>query len=81
MYIHEAVKKALEENKCITIPTEEGRIWFKIKPTNNPEENCKLLYANGTPAPKDICALSHGWQPDADDLMSESWIVVSIKEC
>ena len=52
MYIHEAVKKALEENKCITILTECENIAFKIKPTNNPEENCKLIYADGTPAPK-----------------------------
>lgn len=69
-------EKALEENKCITILTECRNIVFKIKPTNNPEENCKLIYADGTPAPKNICALSHGWQPDADRLMSNDWIVV-----
>lgn len=76
MYIHEAVKKALEENKCITIPTDEGKIWFKIKPTNNANENCILIQADGTPAQKNISALYHGWQPNANNLISENWIVV-----
>lgn len=76
MNIQEATKKALEDNKCITIPTDEGKIWFKIKPTNDPEENCILMWEDGTPAQKNICALSHGWQPNANDLMSDEWIVI-----
>lgn len=75
MYIHEAIKKALAENKCITTPY-EGRVYFKIKPTNNPEDNCILIRADGTPAPKQIDGLSHGWQPNAEALISDKWIVI-----
>ena len=77
MNIQEATKKALEENKCITIP-HNGIIWFKIKPTNNPDENCILLSKNNKEARKSICALSHGWQPDADSLISDDWIVIDL---
>lgn len=75
MNIQEAVKKALAENKCITIPTEEGKIYFKIKPTNEVEENCILIDHKNIPMNKNICALSHGWQPNANDLISDDWIV------
>lgn len=77
MNIQEATKKALEENKCITIP-HDGEIWFKIKPTNDPNENCILMRNNGVLAKKAICALSHGWQPDADSLISDNWIVIDL---
>lgn len=75
MNIQEATKKALAENKCITIPTEEGKVWFKIQPTNT-MYNCKLLLADGTPIKGDISAESHGWQPNADRLISNDWIVI-----
>ena len=77
MYIHKATKKALAENKCITIPAKNGQIWFKIQPTNT-EYNCKLFFVDEIPAQGKICALSHGWQPNADYLMSNDWIVVDL---
>lgn len=73
MNIQEATKIALAENKCITIP-ENGHIWFKIRPTNDPKNNCILLY-NDMEVKKIISALSHGWQPTADELTSDDWIV------
>ena len=75
MYIHEATKKALTENKYITEPNEEGKVWFKIKPTNT-MYNCKLYFVDGTEVQGDISALSHGWQPSADMLISDHWIVI-----
>ena len=77
MYIHEATKIALAENKCITIPAKNGQIWFKIQPTNT-EYNCKLFFADGTPAKGEANVLSHGWQPSADRLVSNDWIVVDL---
>lgn len=74
MHIHEATKKALAENKYITEPY-EGKIWFKIKPTNT-MYNCKLYSVDGIEAQGDISALSYGWQPSANDLISNNWIVV-----
>lgn len=74
MNIQEATRIALTENLCITIP-ENGCIWFKIRPTNDPKNNCILLY-NDKAVKKVINALSHGWQPAADDLLSDEWIVI-----
>lgn len=76
MYIHKAVKLAMEQNKFITIPGEKGNLWFKIKPTNDPEYNCALYGIDGQLPERDIHALSHGWQPDADDLISDRWELV-----
>ena len=75
MNIQEATKKALVENKCLSEPSEEGKVWFKIKPTNT-IYHCKLYLADGTEAQGDKSAVSHGWQPSANDLISDNCIVV-----
>lgn len=64
MWIHEAVKKALESNKCITLPEFKGTA--KIKPTNG-RENCIVMEANGCNPSR------HGWQPRAKDLIRNDW--------
>ena len=67
MNIYEAVKEALKTDKCIITPDFEGVI--KIKPTNE-SGNCIVLKADGSNPSK------HGWNPQADELIREDWIVV-----
>lgn len=75
MYIHEAVKKALEEGKCITRkPGVEDSIWSitKLEPTNGLE--CVIIHTSRTRhlGPRTRAR----WQPIADDLMAGDWEVV-----
>lgn len=67
MNIQEAVKSAMEKEKCITLPEFEKSV--KIKPTNT-SKNCVLFIGNGE------CQSKHGWQPNADFLIRDDWIVV-----
>lgn len=67
MYIHEAVKKAMDKGYCIT--TREHKETAKIRPTNE-RGNCILMMADGTNPSE------YGWQPSAEDLMRDDWIVV-----
>lgn len=66
MNIFEAVTIAVREEKYITTPEFAGKI--KIKPTNG-DGNCILMHADGSNPSK------YGWQPTADDLMREDWII------
>ena len=66
MNIHEAVKLACTQDKCITLPWEAGSC--KIKPTNDCG-NCVVITKDGRRS-------KHGWQPTADDLVNEEWLVV-----
>lgn len=67
MYICEAVKQAVEQKKHITLKVNVGVI--KIKPTNG-KGNCVLMNADGSHPSK------HGWQPTAEELISDKWLVV-----
>lgn len=67
MYIHEAVKEAMEKDCCIT--TKWMKEVGKIRPTNEPPHYI-LMKADGTNLSK------YGWQPSAEDLMRDVWIVV-----
>lgn len=67
MNICEAVKSALKADKCITTPEFEGVL--KIKPTNK-TGNCIVMKADGSNPSK------LGWNPQADELVREDWIVV-----
>ncbi len=64
MKIHEAVKKALKENQCITLPEFKGI--SKIKPTNG-KGNCIVMDEDGGQPSK------YGWQPTADNLVRDDW--------
>lgn len=66
MWIHEAVKKALENNQCITLPEFLGT--SKIKPTDEPGR-CIVMGADGSRPSK------YGWQPSAADLIRNDWSV------
>lgn len=68
MQIMEAVREALENDLCITVP--EFRGTAKIKPTNGPEL-CIVMLADSTIPSK------YGWQPSAQDLIRDDWEVVS----
>ena len=67
MDIGSAVKKAVREDKCISIPDFRGHI--KIKPTND-IGNCICMQADGSNPSR------YGWQPSAEDLMRDDWEVV-----
>lgn len=67
MYIHEAVRKAIDSGKYITIQEFAGSA--KIKPTNE-RGNCIVMMHDGSNPSK------HGWQPTAKDLTRADWIVV-----
>ncbi len=66
MNIFEAVTIAVREDKCIT--TSESIETVKIKPTND-KGNCIVMGADGSHPSK------YGWQPTADDLMREDWVI------
>lgn len=74
MNIQEAIKLALEQDKYI-----EREAWmggFNIKPTNT--INCCVAHMyphprNGlskAPAPR------RGWQPQAEDLVADDWVII-----
>ena len=67
MVISEAVKKAIVMNGFITVPEFNGVA--KIKPTNE-KGNCILMNWDGGRPSK------YGWQPTANDLMRDDWIIV-----
>ena len=67
MYIHDATKLALEENKFITRESWDGN-WI-LKPTNT-TKCCVVipLFGDGKSGPR--------WNPNADDLIANDWKVV-----
>lgn len=67
MNINEAVKKTMEKGNCMTLPEFKGGA--KIKPTNG-RGNCIVMNADGSNPSKS------GWQPSADELMRDDWLIV-----
>ena len=67
MYIQEAAKQAIDKETYMTLPEFQGGA--KIKPTNG-RGNCILMNADGSNPSK------YGWQPSAEELLREDWIVV-----
>lgn len=74
MYIHEAVKKAIEENAMIarsSVYTDVSDLYGIIKPTNT-YDNCLLIILwDG-----EIKRTAANWNPSADDLTADDWIVL-----
>ncbi|MBR2697935.1 MAG: DUF2829 domain-containing protein [Clostridia bacterium] len=66
MNITDAIREAIAEGGCITVP--EYADVIKIKPTNT-TANCILMNADGSNPSK------HGWQPSANALLRDDWIV------
>lgn len=74
MNIQEATKKALESGKYITregLAGEIGRI--RIKPTDTPD-CCIVLISDPRKIPS--ARVGKRWNPQAEDLMADNWIVV-----
>lgn len=69
MYIHEAVKTAIAEEKFITRPDAWWGKHMKMKPTNTPD-CCKVFSRCDEKPPV------RGWQPQAEDLMADDWAAV-----
>lgn len=67
MFIHEAVKIALEKDKSIARESEPWSGRFKIKPTDTPD--CCLAAIDNKPPRR-------GWQPKAEDLLADDWTIV-----
>lgn len=67
MNIWEAIKKAMEEDKYITLPEFCG--FCKIQPTDT-NRHCIVMGNDGSNPSR------YGWQPSARDLMREDWILV-----
>jgi len=70
MYIHEAVKQALEDKKYITRSNAWWGRHIKIKPTNTPD--CCMCFS----IDEKEKSPTRGWQPQAEDLMANDWTVV-----
>ena len=72
MYIHEAVKKAVEKDMCITSKEENGEITFKIKPEN--------IFVGGfckvSAIPSSDVLTYELWIPSYSDLVNDKWVLV-----
>ena len=64
MFIHEAVKKAMDIGGLISRQEYEGTV--RIQPTDSCE-GFILINSNNVPHPR--------WQPRAEDIIAEDWIV------
>lgn len=74
MYIHEAVKKAMKENKRIirlSARRPESEIYSVITPTNSYNTCLITTLYNGKPR-----RTAGNWNPTADDLMADDWTVI-----
>lgn len=75
MFIHEAVKKAMEKKCFISRKTIDNEYSFRltrIKPTNS-YANC-IVYT----FEKDGKEISHckNWNPSAEDLIANDWVLI-----
>jgi hypothetical protein len=70
MYIHEAVKRAIEEDALITSPRME---YLAFQPTNG-RDCCRIipLFVEATPG--------RCWNPTADDLTDDTWELLPLEE-
>ncbi|MGB7594477.1 MAG: DUF2829 domain-containing protein [Erysipelotrichaceae bacterium] len=68
MNIYEAAKAAADTGDAITRRI-DGKIAYRITPTNDPYWLCRLSQPNGSLRVK-------GWQPSLDDLIATDWEVV-----
>ena len=66
MNICEAVKEAVRDGKYISLPW--GKDYWKIQPIASEPCSCIIIGTDRTSA--------GGWQPTADDLMNEEWMIV-----
>ena len=70
MYIHEAVKAALEIKGKITRPQEDPDMHIEITPTNT-YDACLITVVQGEKKITGRC-----WNPKVNDLMADDWTVI-----
>lgn len=70
MSLPKAVKKAIKKDGYITMSTGVFSRQVFIKPTNTADA-CIVYFSNSS---------RRGWQPNANDLISKDWEVISQKE-
>ncbi len=67
MFIHEAVKEAMEKN-CYM---KREKTWWsdiiKLMPTNT--SDCVVIHQQSKPQ-------CRGWEPNAEDLAADDWVLV-----
>lgn len=72
MNISEAIKARTIEKQYITRELWQAELWpasdLKVLPTNTPD--CCVLISQASRGP------CRGWQPQAEDLCADDWIVV-----
>lgn len=74
MHIHEAVKKALEEDGLIireSAKEPESDIYSAIRPANS-YDTCRLLMMRAGK----VEGACRWWNPTADDLMADDWTTI-----
>lgn len=85
MYIHKAVSLAISQGKFIRRTEPEGWEDVKLEPTNGPEGI--ILHVTAETDPRafilhEKCRDGKGrpfcprWEPKADDLMADDWMLV-----
>lgn len=76
MHIHEAVKKALEENALIirtSAKEPQSDIYSAIRPSNS-YDTCKLVAIKK----RKVERACRWWNPTADDLMADDWTITKV---
>lgn len=71
MFIHEAVKKAIQTEGIIyreSVKRPESDIYAVIKPSNSYETCQLIIYRYGKPERS-----ARSWNPTADDLAADDW--------
>lgn len=74
MHIHEAVKKAVEEDKLIARKAFAGSdddVYAAIRVSNS-YETCRIVVIDGN----QITRTCRCWNPSQDDLTADDWIVI-----
>lgn len=71
MYIHEAVKKAIQRGGYIyrkSAHTKVEDVWALIKPTDSYATCLIIIYSDNKPESSSVA-----WNPTANDLMADDW--------
>lgn len=74
MYIHEAVRRAMEENRLIvrsSARVKESDVYAAIKPSNTYDTCLLIVMVEGKP--ERAC---RWWNPTADDLTANDWTIL-----
>lgn len=72
MYIHEAVKEAIEKDMCITWLTKDKKLWFKLKPAGRDGMSLTVAYPNFKERKMEF----EKWIPTSYELQNNDWILV-----